>query len=94
MGVCFGRNVFGRLGGEEGHVGGEGCWWDRLGSGTKGMSCHTSCNPPSPALKTFALSLNLRSPSSWQPHTRASKATNQTLPSVPLAICHGLAGFI
>lgn len=47
------------------------------------MSCHTSCNPPSPALKTVTLSLNPRSLLPEQPHRRTSKSDTPPISPYP-----------
>ncbi len=47
------------------------------------MSCHISCNPSSPALKTLTLFLNPRSLLLWQPHRRPSKPDTQPITPYP-----------
>jgi len=47
------------------------------------MSCHISCNPLSPALKTLTLFLNPRSLLLWQPHRRPSKPDTPQITPYP-----------
>lgn len=47
------------------------------------MSCHISCNPSSPALKTLTLFLNPRSLLLWQPHRRPSKPDTPPITPYP-----------
>lgn len=47
------------------------------------MSCHISCNPLSPALKTLTLFLNPRSLLLWQPHRRPSKPDTPPITPYP-----------
>lgn len=54
-----------------------------LGSAAEGVSCHTSCNPPSPALKTVTLSLNPRSLLPRQPHRRTRKSDTPPISPYP-----------
>lgn len=48
-----------------------------------GESCHISCNPSSPALKTLAVFLNPRSLLLWQPHRRPSKPDTPPITPYP-----------
>lgn len=52
-----------------------------------GESCHISCNPSSPALKTLAVFLNPRSLLLWQPHRRPSKSDTPPITPYPSSPC-------
>lgn len=54
-----------------------------LGFAREGMSCHTSCNPPSPTLKTDTLSPNPRSLLPQQPYRRTSKSDTPPISPYP-----------
>lgn len=69
-GVCLGENVFWRV------------EWGKSPV-LRVMSCHISCNPSSPALKTLTLFLNPRSLLLWQPHRRPSKPDTPPITPYP-----------